>query len=242
MKSRSKINFGNIGNLNVDDEDSLNKIYLTLDIDWVHDDILNETIDLIEEYEVKVTWFITHQTSVIERLSANPLFELGIHPNFNFLLDGDDRNGKNSREVVERILEIVPQAKSVRSHALTQNSGLMNLFSEFGLTHESNHFIPHQARMEFRPWKLWNGLCKVPIFWEDDLELMYGLNNNITSLINLKGLKVFNFHPIHIFLNSENIERYERAKSYNQKPIELGKLKNIDFGIRNCLLKLLEIT
>ena len=96
--------------------------------------------------------------------------------------------------------------------------------------------------MELRPWKLWNGLCKVPIFWEDDLELMYGLNNNITSLINLKGLKVFNFHPIHIFLNSENIERYERAKSYNQKPIELGKLKNIDFGIRNCLLKLLEIT
>ena len=240
MKSRNKINFGNIGDLNLDDKDSLDKIYLTLDVDWAHDKILTETIDLLEEYEVKATWFITHQTSIIEKLRSNPLFELGIHPNFNFLLDGDDRNGKNSREVVERLLEIVPEAKSVRSHSLTQNSYLMNLFCEFGLTHESNYLIPYQSRVELRGWKLWNGLFRVPIFWEDDVELMFGLKNNIDMVTNLKGLKVFNFHPIHIFLNSENIDRYQRAKQYVQKPDELINLKNTNLGVRNIFIDLLK--
>ena len=240
MKSRNKINFGNIGDLNLDDKDSLDKIYLTLDVDWAHDKILTETIDLLEEYEVKATWFITHQTSIIEKLRSNPLFELGIHPNFNFLLDGDDRNGKNSREVVERLLEIVPEAKSVRSHSLTQNSYLMNLFCEFGLTHESNYLIPYQSRVELRGWKLWNGLFRVPIFWEDDVELMFGLKNNIDMVTNLKGLKVFNFHPIHIFLNSENIDRYQRAKQYVQKPDELINLKNMNLGVRNIFIDLLK--
>jgi len=71
------------------------------------------------------TWFVTHDTPLISRLRTNSKFELGIHPNFDFLIQGEPRNGGNAQEVVARLLEIVPEAKSVRSHSMTQSSRLL---------------------------------------------------------------------------------------------------------------------
>lgn len=79
--------------------------YLSIDIDWAHDDVLADTIDLVEEYRVPVTWFVTHDTPLLARLRSHPDFELGIHPNFNFLLSGDSRAGRNATEVVDRLMD-----------------------------------------------------------------------------------------------------------------------------------------
>lgn len=187
------------------------KVFLTFDIDWVHDDVLSNTIDLVEQYGVSATWFVTHDTPVLERLRDNPAFELGIHPNFNFLLQGDDRNGSNAEEVVARLLAILPEARSVRCHSMTQNSNLLDLFLSKGLTHDCNHFIPEQINLHLKPWKLWNGLIRVPYFWEDDVACLYEQNTPILELQERSGLKVFDFHPIHIFLNTEHLDRYEKT-------------------------------
>ena len=72
------------------------KIFLTFDIDWAHDDILNDTVDLVESYNVPVTWFVTHDTTVLNRLIDNTWFELGIHPKFTFLLQGNETSYKNA--------------------------------------------------------------------------------------------------------------------------------------------------
>lgn len=75
-------------------------IFLTFDIDWAHDEVLNDTIDIVERAGVAATWFVTHDTPVLERLKHNPNFELGIHPNFNYLLQGNSKNGKTARRGV----------------------------------------------------------------------------------------------------------------------------------------------
>lgn len=91
--------FRKISSIDIDNESSWwDAIFLTFDIDWAHDDVLNDTIDLVEDAGVAATWFVTHDTPVLDKLRANSKFELGIHPNFNFLLEGDDRNGSNARE------------------------------------------------------------------------------------------------------------------------------------------------
>ena len=218
------------------------KIFLTFDIDWAHDDVLEDTITLVEQAKVAATWFVTHDTPFLERLRSNSIFELGIHPNFNFLLQGDPRNGATAEEVVDRLLEIVPEAKSVRSHSMTQSSGLLQLFLVKGLTHDCNFFIPEQAGIALNPWHLWNGMIKVPYFWEDDATCLYDCNTPVLELINRPGLRVFDFHPIHVFLNTESLERYERTRSLHQKPQELIKQRYKGYGTRNRLLKLLEIT
>lgn len=162
--------FKTITTIKFDDESTWkNAIFLTFDIDWAHDDVVNDTVDLVETADIAATWFVTHDMPVLKRLRANSKFELAIHPNFNFLLEGDSHNGKNAREVIERLMEIVPEAKSVRSHSMTQSSGLLNLFDNFGLTHDVNHFVPHHIGIELKPWTLWNSLCRVPYNWEDDV-------------------------------------------------------------------------
>jgi hypothetical protein len=215
--------------------------YLTLDIDWVHDDILADSIDLIEKYQVSATWFVTHDTPLLARLRSNPNFELGIHPNFNFLLNGDARAGRDALDVLDRLLAIVPEAKCVRSHSTTQSSNLLDLFSRKGLTHECNSFIPAQSGIELKPWQLWSGVTCVPYFWEDDVACLYGPDEEfcMSRLIGLSGIKVFDFHPVHIFLNTEHMDRYERTREWHRSPHKLQAHRHEGEGTRTRFLEFL---
>lgn len=239
---RIEMEFSRIFDIDLENEYSWrDKIFLTFDIDWAHDEVLEDTINLVEKADVAATWFVTHDTMFLARLRANPKFELGIHPNFNFLLQADSRNGANAGEVIDRLLQIVPEAKSVRSHSLTQSSILLQLFLDKGLTHECNHFIPEQAAIELEPWHLWNGLIKVPHFWEDDVACMYAKNTLIQDLLVRAegGVRVFAFHPIHIFLNTNTLECYERSRADHANPKKLITHRNTGFGVRSELQTLL---
>lgn len=214
-------------------------IYLTFDIDWACDDVLADTIDLVEKANVTATWFITHNTPLLARLRANQKFELGVHPNFNYLLEGNPKNGRDAEEVIDRVLRIVPEAKAIRCHSMTQNSKLSQLFVDKGFTHDCNHLIPEQSDISLKPWRLWNGLIKVPHFWEDDAVCIYEVNTPVQELMSRGGLKVFDFHPIHIFLNTEKLERYERTRAFHRNSGELIKHRYAGEGTRTALKTLL---
>lgn len=220
------------------------RLFLTIDIDWAHDDVLADTIDLIEQADVYCTWFVTHSTPLLERLRANPKFELRIHPNFNWLLAGDFRNGVSTHEVVKRLLEIVPEARSVRSHSMTQSSLILDLFAEVGLTHDINYFIPTAAQMATKPWRLWQGMVRVPYHWEDDITCLYmdqqAAFPSIEETVNQNDFLVFDFHPIHIFLNTESLQRYEAAKAMYHNPSRLAAYRNSGRGTRTWLSELLD--
>lgn len=216
------------------------KVFLTFDIDWAHDEVLEDAIDLVEQAGVSATWFVTHDKPLLARLRSNPKFELGIHPNFNYLLQGDPRNGANAAEGIDLLLDIVPEATSVRSHSMTQSTRLLQLFQDKGLTHDCNHFIPEQAGIELKPWYLWNGLVKIPYFWEDDIACIYGMNTTPKDLIRRSGIKVFDFHPIHVFLNTENMERYESTLPIFNKPRQLKTRRYKGIGVQTYLINILE--
>ncbi len=218
------------------------KIFITIDIDWAVDEIILDTIKLIEDADIHATWFVTHKTEVLDRIRSNEKFELGIHPNFNFLLNGEKKAGANCEQVLDRILEIVPEAKSVRSHSMTQNTYLLNLFVEKKLRYDCNHFIPEQANVKIKPWTLWNELIRVPYFWEDDISCLYKKNSPMHKLVRRDGLRVFDFHPIHIFLNTENLQRYERTREIHNNPKELIKYRYGGIGVRNKLIDLIELS
>lgn len=203
------------------------KLFLTFDIDWASDEVLNYTIDKIEEYDIAATFFVTHRTAVLDRLRNNPKIELGIHPNFNFLLNGDFRYGKNASEVVDYYFDIVPDAVSVRSHALVQSTLLLDLFYHRGIKYDLNLLIPHSSGIELKPIPFWRkGLIRLPYFWEDDTSIWMNNDSNVQTYLETKGLKIFDFHPIHVFLNTENLTRYDRSKHCSHKIEELRKYVN----------------
>lgn len=239
-------NFSTISKIDPEDRSTwANKLFLTFDVDWAHDDVLLDSVDLINESGAAATWFVTHATPVLNDIRALQSQELGLHPNFNPLLDGVSSNSQNAEMIVKALLYIVPEAKSIRSHSMTQSSRLLDLFQTSGLTHEVNHFIPHHAGFELKPWLLWNQLCKVPYFWEDDVHVLYDsigiAQRDPAELATAGGLKVFDFHPIHVFLNTESLERYERTRALHHNPKELIKHRYEGYGTRNRLIELLEL-
>lgn len=222
----------------ISDSLAANAIVLTLDIDWACDEVLADSIDLVERAGAPATWFVTHDTPLLERLRANDNFELGIHPNFNPLLDGDG-NVNSAERIIDKILAIVPEAVSVRSHSMVQSSRLLELFRRKGLRFDCNHFIPEQSGILLKPWRLWNGMMKVPHFWEDDATCIYQEGTAVRDLVWRNGLKVFDFHPIHVFLNTEDLARYERTRSLHTSATELAQYRFHGFGTRTQLLDLL---
>lgn len=241
--------FSRISSIDPDIPDTYDRVFLTFDIDWAHDEVVHSAIDMVEKAGVEATWFITHASPIVNRLRGNPLFEIGIHPNFNFLLDGDKRNGGDIREVIDRLMNVCPEAKSLRSHSLSSSTKLLQLMPEYGLTHESNLYVPFSAgvtKSSLVPFKLWNGVIRVPHIFEDDLHMLEGggekrsFNGRIMECLSLKGAKVFDFHPIHVFLNSECFERYDSSRNVHHQPEELKLLRYFGEGTRRALTTLLE--
>ena len=238
----SKSRFGLISDINVTNESSWReRSFLTVDIDWAHDEIIEDTIQLVESAGVPATWFMTHQTSKIDRLRANTQFQIGVHPNFNFLLDGSSTNQRSAGEVLKSILDIVPDAKILRSHSLMQSERLIDLFIKHGITHMSNNFTPMNRHSQIVPWNLWNSFTVVPHCWQDNVSLKMELLFP-GSVDSVRQLIVYDFHPIHVFLNSENLERYESTRHLHQKPDELIKYRFDGEGIRTKLISLLNST
>jgi hypothetical protein len=236
------LTFENIKNITLSDSKNWNdKIFITFDIDWCSDEVLSYTLDLIEEYNIKATFFVTHETQLLERMRRNPDIELGIHPNFNPLMNGNPEYGKNSHEVLEYFKNIVPEAVSIRSHSMTQSSTMLNLFERYGFKFDCNTFIPYSSGITVRPYKHWTTLVKIPHFWEDDIHCLYQWEWQIHPFIQNNGLRVFDFHPIHIFLNTETLDRYEQAKCYADDYQKLQTFQNnTSFGAKDFLMALIK--
>ncbi len=233
------ISFSKISSIKPNNLDSWQKkIFLTFDLDWAHEEVISDTIDLINQSGVSSTWFVTHKSPVLEKLSKKENVELGIHPNFSIAFNQCNKININPEEVLNDLLHIVPDAKSVRSHSLFHSERLVDIFNDFGLSHISNCFIPYGSGLEVRPFSIWEDMVMVPHCWQDNVALKMDLPfPDKTEL--LESHFVFNFHPIHIFLNTENLERYELSRKDQSNPKELIKQRYKGYGTRDVFLKLL---
>ena len=183
---------------------------LTLDVDWASDAIIDSVAALLVERRVKATWFITHQSAAVDRLRTHgDLFELGIHPN---MLPGST-HGATEEESLAHVLAIVPGARVMRTHGLYQTSNfLVKAASQFGVQIDVSLFLPRAPhlqphRLTWGPASLW----RVPYFWEDDSEMFeeQPIWRLADERLAVTGLRVFDFHPVHVALNTERFSRYD---------------------------------
>ncbi len=220
--------------------------FLTLDTDWAPDFTIDFAADILRRHGVRATWFVTHRSPAVERLRREPeLFELGIHPNF---LPGST-HGDTPQAILKHCLELVPEAVSVRSHSVVQSSPLINTIlgcSQFRL--DSSLFLPKTPGLRPFPYS-WQGrrLLRLPFFWEDDYELHQDEPEwELEALLALgPGLKIFNFHPIHVFLNSRDGVAYAELK--RRAPIlqeasvdEAAAFTRAGFGAQGTFLELVQ--
>lgn len=190
----------------------MSRVAITIDVDWAPDFAIRSAAETLAKHEVPCTWFITHPSPAIDELRQHPsLFELGIHPNF---LPGST-HGSGVDEVIEHVLELVPDATTTRSHALYQSAPILDSLIQHGLEIDVSLLLPNASCLAAVRYHSTSGsLLRVPYFYEDCLELnnpdaKWSFSN---SVFRSTGLQVFSFHPIHIFLNSANHETYRAVK------------------------------
>lgn len=216
-----------------------NKRILTFDIDWASDDVLSDTIDLIERYDVKATFFVTHYTSVLSRLRKSKNYELAIHPNFNpFFEQGSN---KKPEDIISELKKIVPEATVSRSHSLT-NSGRWNtLYNRYKIKYTSNYIM--YMHKYISPILQINNTIEVPIYFADD-GFLYSHSNFIESPDFIRdsfdGIQVFLFHPIHVALNTSSLNQYELTRDIHHSWDNIQKSRSQKSGIRNLLANLLD--
>lgn len=211
----------------------MNKVFINFDIDWASDSLVNEIIDMCLAYEVKATFFATHKSMTLSRLRNNKNFEIGLHPNF---LPGSTQGG-TEEEVLGYCRSLEPNAVSIRSHCVYQYGKIYNLFNQIlgdNLV-ESNIFMPGVPTIN--PFLLYtkNGfLVRVPFFWSDDYYLLGKKILCPKVLLDSDGVKVYMFHPVHIYHNTVSMEHYECIKKGEDYTVPPGK------GIRDIFISLLE--
>lgn len=215
-------------------------VFLTFDLDWAADDIVADTLALLARYRARATFFVTHATPLLERCVAEG-HELGLHPNFLFLMEGDTRYGRNIDEVVATYKALAPEAVAARSHGVIEGGAVHAAFRRHGIRYDCNSYIPYESGIVLKPWRHQSDLTKVPFYWADDGQLIYSDFWNVDKYVAYEGLKVFAFHPIHVFLNTESLARYHDCKPWLADSAQLAtRVNRAVFGTRDFLVRLLE--
>lgn len=209
-----------------------NSIFLTFDTDWLKDDYLQRTIDLLVEFDVKATFFATNESPLLQSLDPAQ-FEIGLHPNFN----------KAGRELdldaLHRLKALFPQAVGTRSHTLLFGSRLLSSCHATGMLYESNIYL--HKHLNLHPVPRTKEMISIPFNWSDDkhIELERPFELGELPTLDNPGLNVFNFHPVHIFLNTDVYQRYENAKVHFNQP-EMTQFINSGTGMRSLFVALLQ--
>lgn len=193
------------------------QICVTIDVDWARDETMLPLFELMSEANIKATVFATHESELLKSLDAAQ-FEIGLHPNFN------DRC-TSVEDVVRPLKAAYPEAKGGRSHSLHMSSHILRQYMDNGLVYESNAHLPlHEG---LHPAIRCEDFVSIPMYWSDDTGFLLGLSFDLEELrLEEPGLKVLDFHPIHIFMNTSGVAHYEEYKRHYQEPEKLKDFVN----------------
>ena len=209
-------------------------VVLTIDTDWAPETCLLDTLEMLRRADIRATVFATSDVDV----RTIDDFDIGIHPNFQ----GAAQDTTNIKAEMGRLMERFPHATGERSHALVWSSRHYNLLpSEFPqLRYTSNYQMFRQPNI--RPFITQAGTVELPIFWVDDLCVYLDDAINVEeqlALLEQPGLKVFAFHPFHVYINSQSRDHVAVARTAYHDPERLRHHRCDGDGARTMLEQLL---
>lgn len=222
-------------------------IALTLDIDWAPDFVIGFCADILAERGIPATFFATHPSPLLEDLKTEPLFDIGIHPNF---LPGTS-HGANLAEIMDTMMALVPDAQCMRTHGLYQTSNMFFAIMQGypQILYDFSLFMPDNHALRPCPFADEGGrsILRIPYQWEDDLYFpRFAAAPNDDFIFETATYQIFDFHPIHIYLNSPHSAHYNKMKNALGKPLsqsapgDLAPLINKEKGAQTWLNHILD--
>ena len=221
-----------------------NKKYaLTFDVDWAPDYAILHCLDLLDLFKKKATFFTTHHTELNVEIYSRG-HELGIHPNF---LGGANSN-EDFSNIIEKCMSYAPDAWCMRTHGLYQSSSLLySVFKNFSQLKLDVSLLMHRSPYSHKClWEYGEVTFERLMYnWEDDLEFKnqrFGPKEKCF----FGDITVFDFHPIHVFLNSSDGSEYTHLKQQTSDKTlnkvlhnDAIKFKNEKEGVETFLKRVL---
>lgn len=223
---------------------------ITFDIDWAPDWCIELCTKMVIESNKKATFFATHQSEKLSEIKFdNQHFEIGIHPNFL----PNSTHGQSIRHVLDHCLEIAPNSSSMRTHALYQSSMLFNEIDRNyqNITTDVSLFLPLHKGLAPVLWygnrSPENRIVRLPYYWEDDVMAVSEEWIWDAPISAHEGLEIYDFHPIHVALNTDSLSQYYALKEahpdrslHKITKNEMEPFVNHGSGVRTFLEKPLE--
>ena len=204
-------------------------VVITMDIDWAPDEVVQYAFDILNKYQIKATIFMTHKMGV-----GHAPHEIGIHPNFTSI--------DFEKHLVER-LDDFPGIKGARSHSLLFSERFRPLYEKYNIEYDSNSMRYKQKNI--LPYLISPSVVEIPLFWMDNfcLEMEGDYPDYSIDTLDMasEGIKLFNFHPVHVFLNTCSLSEYFSAKVDYHNAGKLQHHRNTKRnGTKDFLITLLE--
>jgi len=198
-------------------------VFLTLDTDWCSEEILEFSLALFRSRHLSCTIFATGGYAALQNLERER-FEIGWHPNFH------EMKAEKHQERLREFQALFPEAVGVASHAMTCNTGLLSAFKEFGLKYDRNLLRYKDAQAQ--PFAYYNGLRRFSVYWEDDIwfSVEPGARFAKGLLAAEQAFPLFNFHPIHLYMNTVSALHYQTFKPFQDEPEKLMEYRASGYG------------
>lgn len=213
-------------------------VVFTGDQDWAPEWAVQDTLDLFHEVDIPYHLFRTNDSQAARHARENfQGFSEGWHPNF---LDGSS-HGSTFEEVISEMARLVPHSRSIRCHSFYEYTGMWARISGTDIVAESHGLTDMQVGL--RPMRMWTGLWRFPVFLEDDVFFASEVHESqlarLWRNLQMPGLKILNFHPVHVALNTSSAEQYTKWKSETSASVR--SLPAAGFGTRSLLQEIIEV-
>ncbi len=216
----------------------LNNLMLSFDIDWAPEFMIEDLLDITDK--VNLTIFNTHNSNILKTIDKKRI-SLGIHPN----LQRNSSQGTDDFKVKNYVKKI-GNMKYLRFHLLGHSYRDLKFFAKEGAKIDSSTLLINQNYLSplYHPDI---DLVRVPYVWEDGMTLNFKTNIRKSLDLYSPGLKILDFHPIDIYLNTSNIEQRNKFKKLYSSVLDVPKqeaekfINKKNYGIRNFLIDILEL-
>jgi hypothetical protein len=207
-------------------------VVFTADQDWAPEWACEIFVDQAKKNLLPFHIFRTNKSPTIDNAVADGILTHGWHPNFKT----DSTHGNSISEVISTMQKIAPGSRTVRAHSYFESSETWDYLFKAGQTVESHGLTSLEENL--LPLRMASKFIRIPVFFEDDVLLRDSPNHLDCELIKKRletpGLKVLDFHPIHIGLNSKSLDDYEQFKK-NSNSHNFYEQTTSHRGIRNVL-------
>lgn len=221
-------------------------IILTFDVDWAPEWMIEETIGMLREANCPGTYFATHRSAALSSLAEEHGFEVGLHPNFL----PNSSHGTTVDAVFRTLKEFYPEATSCRTHSLMQSEPLLTQMArDHGMEVDCSIHLPQASAV--CPHRLvldddGTSIVRLPHIFQDNMYALSGADWTVEALrIGRVGWNVFNFHPVHIALNTSSFSQYRAIKALGPvqdlQPSDIRPYRNSGRGAATLLSDLIAL-